>query len=176
MVERGFGKQHFFNVANSSGFGRMILTKQNPLQKYKISSQMRRSSSCEVIQRHEVTFAMYVTRCMAQPASAASAKSQTTLELCLPGWDSSEGNSVGQGCKKAYVKPWHAEMAMVEMHVLSQVISASSREPSWFAHGHIHSKIRNRLEPATTKKLVYVYSNSKMVAATRDADKLKMLD
>ena len=33
---------------------------------------------------------------------------------------------------------------------------------------------RNRLDPATTEKLVYVYSNSKMVAATRDADELKM--
>ena len=39
---------------------------------------------------------------------------------------------------------------------------------------HIHSKIRNRLEPETTEKVVYVYSNSKMVAATRDADELKM--
>ena len=58
--------------------------------------------------------------------------------------------------------------------VLSQVISASSCERNWSAHGHIHSKISNRLEPATTEKLVYVYSNSKMVAATSDADQLKM--
>ena len=35
-------------------------------------------------------------------------------------------------------------------------------------------KIRNKLEPATTEKLVYVYSNSKMVATTRDADELKV--
>ena len=73
-----------------------------------------------------------------------------------------------------YVKPWHPELAIVGMRVLSQVISASSCERNWSAHGHIHSKIRNRLEPATTEKLVYVYSNSKMVAATRDADELKM--
>ena len=58
--------------------------------------------------------------------------------------------------------------------VLSQVISASSCERNWSAHGHIHTKICNRLEPATTEKLVYVYSNSKMVAATRDADELKV--
>ena len=63
---------------------------------------------------------------------------------------------------------WHPELAMVEMRVLFQL---SLRPP----HGHIHSKIRNRLEPATTEKLVYVYSNSKMVAATRDANELKML-
>ena len=37
------------------------------------------------------------------------------------------------------------------------------------------AQIRNRLEPATTEKLVYVYSNSKIVAATRDANELKML-
>ena len=74
-----------------------------------------------------------------------------------------------------YVKPWHQELAMVEMRVLSQIISASSCERKRSAHGHIHSKLRNRLEPATTEKLVYVYSNSKMVAATRDANELKML-
>ena len=31
------------------------------------------------------------------------------------------------------------------------------------------------LEPATTEKLVCVYSNSKMMAATCDANELKML-
>ena len=72
-----------------------------------------------------------------------------------------------------YVRPWHPELAKVEMRVLSQVISASSCERNWSAHGHIHTKIRNRLDPATTEKLVYVYSNSKMVAGTRDTDELK---
>ena len=61
---------------------------------------------------------------------------------------------------------------MVRMCVLSQVIYASSCERNWSAHGHIHSKIL--LEPATTEKLVYVNSNSKMVAATSDVDQLKM--
>ena len=76
-----------------------------------------------------------------------------------------------------YVKPLHAELAMEEMCVLSQVISASLCGLKWSqsAHWHIHSKIRNSLEPATTEKLVYVYSNSKMVSATGDANKLKML-
>ena len=58
--------------------------------------------------------------------------------------------------------------------LLSQVIFASSCERNWSAHWHIHTKIRNRLQPATTEKLVYVYPNSKMVAETRDADELKM--
>ena len=61
---------------------------------------------------------------------------------------------------------------MVGMHILSHVISASSCERNWSAHGHIHSKILNRLD---TEKLVYVYSNNNMVAATRDADELKMV-
>ena len=59
--------------------------------------------------------------------------------------------------------------------IKSQVISASSCERNWSAHWHILTKIFNRLDPATTEKLVYVYSNSKLVASTRDADKLKML-
>ncbi len=58
--------------------------------------------------------------------------------------------------------------------VLSQVISASRCERNGSAHGHIHSKMRNRRDPATTEKLVYVYSNNKMAAAPRDADELKM--
>ena len=36
-------------------------------------------------------------------------------------------------------------------------------------------KLRNRLEQATTEKLIYIFSNSKMVAATCDANELKML-
>ena len=55
-----------------------------------------------------------------------------------------------------------------------QVISASACEQNWSIHWHIHTKICNRLDPATTEKLVYVYSNSKLVASTCNADKLKM--
>ena len=59
----------------------------------------------------------------------------------------------------------------------SRVISASSYERNWSAHGHINANIRNGLDPATTEMLVYVssYSNSTLVASTRDADELKML-
>ena len=73
-----------------------------------------------------------------------------------------------------YVKPWHPILTMVGMRVLSHVISASSCERNWSAHGHIQTKIRNKLSPETTEKLVYVYSNSKMAATVRDADELKM--
>ena len=73
-----------------------------------------------------------------------------------------------------YVKPWNPELAEVGMRVLAQVISASSCERNWSAHGHIHSKLRNSLAPETTEKLVYVYSNGKMAANTWDSEALKM--
>ena len=62
------------------------------------------------------------------------------------------------------VKPWHPALAMVGILVLSQVISASSCERNWSAHGHIQTNIRNKLNPETTEKLVFVYSNNKMQA------------
>ena len=58
--------------------------------------------------------------------------------------------------------------------IQSQVISASSCERNWSANENIHARICNRLDPATTEKLVYIYSNSKLMASTRDAEKLKM--
>ena len=64
--------------------------------------------------------------------------------------------------------------AMVIKLSFYKVISASSCERNSSAHGRtIHSKIRNRLDPATTEKPVHVYSNIKLVASNRDADKLK---
>ena len=85
-----------------------------------------------------------------------------------------------------YVEPWHPELARlaarVGMRVLSQVSLASSCERNWSAHGHTHTQIQSRLDPATaqrvdrpagrqllTEKLVYVYSNSQLVASTRDS-------
>ena len=74
-----------------------------------------------------------------------------------------------------YKKPYFQELANVGVRVLYQVISASKCEQNWSAHLHNHLKIRNRLELATTERSVDVYSNSKIVAATRDADEPKML-
>ncbi len=54
-----------------------------------------------------------------------------------------------------------------------QVISASSCERYWSVNGHIHSEVCNRLAPATTEKLVYIYSNGKAAAAASDYE-LKM--
>ena len=62
---------------------------------------------------------------------------------------------------RMYMKSWYPELAIVGLCVLSHVISATSCERNWCAHRHIHLKILNRVEPATTEKFVYVYSNSK---------------
>jgi hypothetical protein len=71
-----------------------------------------------------------------------------------------------------YVRLFYPELALVAMRVLAQVISASSCERNWSAHGHIHSEVRNRLAPATTEKLVYiqVYSNRKAALWRRAED------
>ena len=69
-----------------------------------------------------------------------------------------------------YVLPFHPELALVGMRVLSQVISASSCERNWSAHGHVHTEVRNRLAPATTEKLVYVHSNSRAVTKSNQDD------
>ena len=71
------------------------------------------------------------------------------------------------------MKPLHPELAMVGMRILSQVISVSSCERNWSAHGQKQTKIRN-ISPQTNEKLVHVYSNSKKAASVRDADELKM--
>ena len=66
-----------------------------------------------------------------------------------------------------YVRTFHPELALVGMQVLSQVISASSckLERKWPAHGNVHLEVRKRVAPATTEKLVYIYSKRKAVVA-----------
>ena len=65
-------------------------------------------------------------------------------------------------------------LAIVGMCVLSQVIYASSCERNWSTHRHIQMKICNKLSCETTKKLVYVYLNSKIAATVLNANELKM--
>jgi hypothetical protein len=49
---------------------------------------------------------------------------------------------------KFYGRAYHPEVALLDIRVLLQVISASSSERNWSAHGHIHSEVRDRLAPA----------------------------
>ncbi len=57
-----------------------------------------------------------------------------------------------------YVMPFHPERALVSMRVLSQIISGATG-----------------LRLLRLKKLVYIYSNRKAVAAAARDDKLKMI-
>ena len=94
---------------------------------------------------------------------AASKKQPTRLELCVQGkgwcselqnetvWANAATMPPEAWYDEMYVKPWNPEFAMVGMRVLS---SASSCERSWSAHGHIQTKIRNKLSTETTGKLV----------------------
>ena len=45
------------------------------------------------------------------------------------------------------------DRVMVGMHVLSQVISASECDWTWSAHGHIQTKIQNKLSPEQLRNL-----------------------
>ena len=76
--------------------------------------------------------------------------------------ESSEQNRVGQCCK------------LVQRSHLRHGMRCTWSPCNWYAHGHIHTKILNRLDPATTEKLVYVYANNKLVASTLDAEQLKI--
>ena len=64
---------------------------------------------------------------------------------------------------------------MVEMRVSLRLFLRPRVSETGLLTGTSTRSPENRLEPATTEKLVYVYSNSKMVAATCDANELKML-
>ena len=60
----------------------------------------------------------------------------------------------------------YPELQRVAIRVLSQVISASASERNWSTYGFIHSKSRNRLQPARANKLVYVHSNLRLLDRT----------
>ncbi len=64
---------------------------------------------------------------------------------------------------KLYVGPYHPVLKLVGMRLLS--VPASSCERNWSVHGHIRLEVRNRIAPATTDKLVYIYSKRRAVAA-----------
>jgi len=66
-------------------------------------------------------------------------------------------------CHATYIDPWWPELGKVGMRVLAQVVSASACERNWSAYGRVHTDARNRLNTKTAEKLVYVYSNTRML-------------
>jgi hypothetical protein len=80
---------------------------------------------------------------------------------------------VREGAKTMPAHAWwslygggYPELQRVAIRVLSQVISASASERNWSTYGFIHSKSRNRLQPARANKLVYVHSNLRLLDRT----------
>ena len=52
----------------------------------------------------------------------------------------------------------------IARRVLAQVVSSSSCERNWSSYSFVHSRSRNRLPSKRAENLVYVYTNSKILA------------
>lgn len=61
-------------------------------------------------------------------------------------------------------------LQQVAMRVLAQPASACSCERNWSTFGFIHRPIRNRLLPERASKLVYVFSNLRILKKCTSAD------
>lgn len=57
----------------------------------------------------------------------------------------------------------HVHLRTVAIAVLAQPTSACSCERAWSAYDFIHSRRRNRLQPARAEKLVYCFTNMRLV-------------
>jgi Protein of unknown function (DUF 659)/hAT family C-terminal dimerisation region len=55
-------------------------------------------------------------------------------------------------------------LAPIAKRILAQTLSSSSCERNWSSYSFVHNKIRNRLLPGRANDLVYVYTNSKLLA------------
>ena len=64
-------------------------------------------------------------------------------------------------------------IAPIAKRILAQTVSSSSCERNWSSYSFVHNKSRNKLKPQRAADLVYVYSNSKVVAASKEHDEKK---
>ena len=55
-------------------------------------------------------------------------------------------------------------LAPIAKRILAQTLSSSSCERNWSSYSFVHNKVRNRLLPQRANDLVYVYTNSKLLA------------
>jgi len=62
------------------------------------------------------------------------------------------------------------ELQSLAIQVLSQVSSASACERAWSAYAFIHDKKRNRLTASRASKLVWVFSNLRLVKSMQSLD------
>jgi hypothetical protein len=64
-------------------------------------------------------------------------------------------------------------IAPIARRILGQMVSSSSCERNWSSYSFVHNKSRNRLQPKRVEDLVYVYTNSRLMAEDKDKDKKK---
>jgi hypothetical protein len=64
-------------------------------------------------------------------------------------------------------------IAPIARRILGQTVSSSSCERNWSSYSFVHNKSRNRLQPKRAEDLVYVYTNSRLMAEGKDKDEKK---
>lgn len=61
-------------------------------------------------------------------------------------------------------------LAPIAKRILAQTLSSSSCERNWSSYSFVHNKRRNRLLPKRANDLVYVYTNSRLLASAKLTD------
>ena len=61
----------------------------------------------------------------------------------------------------------------IARRILAQTVSSSSCEPNWSSYSFVHKKSRNRLQRKRPEDLVYVYTNSRLMAKAKAKDEKK---
>jgi hypothetical protein len=64
-------------------------------------------------------------------------------------------------------------IAPIAKRILGQTVSSSFCEWNWSSYSFVHNKSRNRLQPKRIEDLVYVYTNSRLMAEGKDKDEKK---
>ncbi len=61
-------------------------------------------------------------------------------------------------------------LSPIAKRILAQTVSSSACERNWSSYSYVHDKKRNRLLPGRADDLVYIYSNSKLLANDKLTD------
>ena len=64
-------------------------------------------------------------------------------------------------------------IAPIAKRILAQPVSSSSCEQNWSSYSFVHNKSRNKLKLQRAADLVYVYTNSKVLAVLKEKDEKK---
>ena len=64
-------------------------------------------------------------------------------------------------------------IAPIAKRILAQPMSSSTCERNWSSYSYVHNKSRNKLATTRVADLVYVYTNSKVVGASKNKDEKK---